>query len=195
LAALIAPRRKTFMPNLTLPPCAAPVIETARLRLRAHRIEDFDASAAMWGDPVVTHFIGGKPSTREEVWGRLLRYAGLWALLGYGYWAVEDKADGQFVGDIGFAEFKRDITPSMEGFPEIGWVLSPRIHGRGYATEAVAAALAWGDAHFGATPSVCIIDPENLASIGVAQKSGFREIARADYRGPTVMYRREAPAQ
>jgi RimJ/RimL family protein N-acetyltransferase len=174
-------------------PLDIPVIETERLRLRGHRIEDMDACASMWGDPVVARFIGGRPSTREEVWARLLRYAGLWALLGYGYWAVEDKADGGFVGDVGFADFKRDIEPSMEGMPEIGWALSPRVHGRGYATEAVAAALAWGDRRFDARPTVCIIDPENLASIGVAKKSGFKELAHTAYKGePTIMYRRTA---
>lgn len=179
------------MPSPRLPPQAAPVIETDRLRLRGHRIDDLDDSAALWGDPIVTRFIGGRPSTREETWARLLRYAGLWALLGFGYWAVEDRADGGFIGDIGFADFKRDISPSMDGLLEIGWVLSPRVHGKGYATEAVAAALAWGDARFGKTPTVCIIDPDNLASIGVALKSGYSEIARTTFRGdPTIMYRR-----
>jgi RimJ/RimL family protein N-acetyltransferase len=182
-----------LMPHPRVPALDIPVIETERLRLRGHRVDDFDACAAMWGDPVVARFIGGKPSTREEVWARLLRYAGLWALLGFGYWAVEEKADGGFVGDVGFADFKRDIQPSLEGLPEIGWVLSPRVHGRGYATEAVAAALAWGDARFGSGPTACIIDPENLASIGVAKKSGFKELAHTTYKGePTIMYRRAA---
>ena len=53
----------------------APVIETQRTILRAHRLEDFDAYAAMWADPVVTRFIGGKPRTREESWMRFLRHA------------------------------------------------------------------------------------------------------------------------
>jgi RimJ/RimL family protein N-acetyltransferase len=174
---------------------SVPVIETGRLKLRGHRPQDLDACAAMWGDPVTARFIGGKPSTRDEVWARLLRYAGLWALLGFGYWAVEDKADGGFVGDVGFADFKRPIEPSMDGLPEIGWALSPRVHGRGYASEAVAAALAWGDAKFGGTPTACIIDPKNLASIRVAQKNGYREFARTTYRNePTIMYRRPAEA-
>ena len=168
-----------------------PVIETERLRLRGHRARDWDACAAMWGDPVVARFIGGKPSTREDVWNRLLRYGGLWALLGFGYWAVEDKADGVFVGDIGFADFKRDITPSMDGLPEIGWALSPTVHGRGYASEAVAGAVAWGDANFAGAATACIIDPQNLASIRVAQKNGYRELTHTTYRGePTIMYRR-----
>lgn len=183
------------MQSVRLPPLDIPVIETDRLRLRGHRASDLDACAAMWGDPAVTRFIGGKPSTREEVWARLQRYVGLWVLLGYGYWAVEDRADGGYIGDVGFADFKREIQPSLDGLPEIGWVLSPRLHGRGYATEAVFAALAWGDAQFGAGPTACIIDPENLASIGVAKKSGFRELAHTTYKGaPTIMYRRDAPA-
>ena len=177
------------MQNPSPGPVEGPELETARLRLRGHRIGDHEACAAMWGDMEVARFIGGRPSTREEVWGRLLRYAGLWALLGFGYWAVEDRASGDFVGDVGFADFKRDIAPSMDGLPEIGWALAPRWHGRGYAIEAVSAALAWADQRFAAT--VCIIAPENLPSIGVARKCGFAEIARTTYRGePTLMYRR-----
>jgi RimJ/RimL family protein N-acetyltransferase len=145
----------------------------------------------MWGDPVVTRFIGGRASTPEEVWGRMLRYAGLWALLGFGYWAIEDEGGG-YIGDLGFADFRRELTPSMDGLPEIGWALTQRAHGQGYASEAVAAALAWGDVEFAGAPVACIIDPENLASIRVAQKNGFLELARTEYRGePTIMYRRD----
>jgi RimJ/RimL family protein N-acetyltransferase len=144
----------------------------------------------MWGNAEVARFIGGRPSTLEEAWSRLLRYAGLWSLLGFGYWAVERRADGRFVGDVGFADFRRDIVPSMDGVPEMGWALSPSLQGQGYASEAVAAALAWADARFPA--SACIIDPLNAPSIRVAQKAGFRELAQTEYRGdPTIMYRRD----
>ena len=99
---------------------SVPVIETQRLRLRGHRLDDFEACAVLWGDPIVTRFIGGKPSTREESWARLLRNVGHWSLLGFGYWVVEDRATGQFAGEIGFSDFRRDITPSLEGIPESG---------------------------------------------------------------------------
>jgi RimJ/RimL family protein N-acetyltransferase len=59
-----------------------PVLESERLRLRGHRPEDYGNSAALWGDPEVTRSIGGSPPTREEVWARLLRYAGHWAWMG-----------------------------------------------------------------------------------------------------------------
>lgn len=166
---------------------AAPVIETARLRLRAHRPDDLAPCWAMWADPAVTRHIGGKPASRHETWSKLLRYAGLWSLLGYGYWALEDRATAGFVGELGFADFKRDVQPSPGERPEIGWALAPHAHGKGYATEAVQAALAWADAHFGATKTVCLISAGNLASIRVAEKCGYREYARTEYHGETTM--------
>lgn len=169
-----------------------PVLETERLRLRAHRLDDFDDSAALWADPIVTRFIGGKPSTREESWMRLLRNVGHWPLLGFGYWVVEDKALSRIVGEIGFFEMKREIEPAFEGVPEAGWVLAADAHGKGFATEAVTAVLSWGDGHFAGKSSACIINPENTASIRVAEKCGYREFARTTYKGaPIIQYRRE----
>ena len=72
----------------------------------------------------------------------------------------------------------------------MGWVLSPAGHGKGYASEAVAASLAWADAQFDERRTVCMIAPENGPSLRVAQKAGFREFARADYHGQTVLLER-----
>jgi RimJ/RimL family protein N-acetyltransferase len=172
-----------------------PILETPRLTLRGHRREDFPSVAAMWGDLEVARHISGKPSTAEESWARLLRYGGLWNLLGYGYWVVEEKASGRFVGEVGLANFKREMDPPLGDLPEAGWVMTPASHGKGYATEAVNAVLAWADRNL-KTPIVCILAPENPASIRVAQKSGFREIARGTYKTwPTLVYRREPAAR
>jgi len=159
--------------------------------MRGHQPNDFNACAAMWADPLITRYIGGKPLTREEVWARILRYVGHWSWLGFGHWAVEEKSTGKFIGEIGFADFKREIEPSIEGVPEIGWVLAARAHGKGYATEAVRAAIGWGDKHFGSSPTVCLIHPENLASMRVAEKCGYQALQQTLYRGqPTVLLSR-----
>lgn len=163
-----------------------PVLETERLRMRAHTLDDFPALAAMWSQEAVTHYIGGKPSRPDESWARLLRYRGLWPLLGYGYWAVEEKASGRFVGDIGFADFHRMMEPSIRGMPEVGWVLSPEFHGKGYGSEAVKAAFAWLDAEK-PQRSVCIIDPANLPSLRLATRNGMREYARTTFMGDEVL--------
>jgi RimJ/RimL family protein N-acetyltransferase len=171
---------------------AVPAIDTERLILRGHTLADFDDSRALWADPDVTRHIGGRPQSREESWTRLLRYIGHWALLGFGYWVIRERDSDRFVGEVGFAEYRREIDPPIEGAPEAGWVLVPAAHGKGYATEAVSAALAWGESAFGPEARiVCIIGPPNLASIRVAEKVGFALVGEARYRDePTLLYER-----
>ncbi|WP_027482996.1 GNAT family N-acetyltransferase [Deinococcus pimensis] len=174
----------------------APTLHTPRLVLRAHTPDDFDDCLRLWTDASVTRFIGGRTSTPEDVWSRMLRYAGLWSLLGYGYWAVQDRVTGHFIGEVGLADFRRTLTPNVDVTPEGGWVLSPAAHGRGYATEALRAVLHWSDAHLARpdglpTPTFCLIHPDNHASVRVAEKCGFQPIGRVSL-GPhdSRLYRR-----
>ncbi|MFO1048488.1 MAG: GNAT family N-acetyltransferase [Geminicoccaceae bacterium] len=169
-----------------------PVLLTPRLRLRGHVAGDLDATAAMWADERVVRDITGRPSSREEAWARLLRYAGLWAVLGFGYWLVEDRVGGAFLGEAGIADFRRDLEPPLGDAVEAGWVIHPAAQGRGVATEAMRAVLAWADRNVGDRRSVCMIAPGNAASFRVAEKCGFVEFARTAYRGePTVLLARE----
>ena len=176
-------------------PLSIPTLHTERLTLRAPALTDFDSSLVMWSDPHVTRFIGGRAQSREEVWGRLLRYIGHWARLGYGFWSVDDRATGTHLGEVGFSDFHRELEPSFGATPEMGWAFGPAAHGRGIATEAVQAAIAWGDQHFKEGLSGCIISPGNVASQRVAMKCGFVEKVRSTYKGePTIIYERHASA-
>jgi RimJ/RimL family protein N-acetyltransferase len=167
-------------------------LEGARLVLRPHACEDFPETAALWRDPEVTRFIGGRPSTEEESWTRLLRYIGHWAALDFGYWTVRERDSGRFVGEVGFAEYRREIEPGFDGAPEAGWAIAPWAWGRGYATEAVRTAQAWADLRFGGARTVCIISAENTASVAVAQRCGYAAAGTALYRGAEVqVYARE----
>jgi len=171
-----------------------PTIETERLILRGHTPEDFPAFAAMWADPVVTRFIGGAPLSEEDAWAKYLRVAGHWALLGYGFWSIVEKASGQRVGEAGILNVKRDTNPSFRDVPEIGWGLLPAVHGKGYATEAVKAILGWAEDHFGKVRMVCIIDPDNTPSLRVAERCGFHEYARTTYKGEAIIILERLPA-
>jgi RimJ/RimL family protein N-acetyltransferase len=160
-----------------------PELATPRLRLRGHRVEDFAAMCALWGDPEVARYTLGRPQTSEEVWSRLLRYAGHWSLLGFGYWVVEEKATGDFVGEAGLCDLQRAIDPPIDA-PEIGWSLLPAHHGKGYATEAARAILQWGEGEpLNATDIACIMVHENAASQRVAAKLGFARTHTVTYRG------------
>ncbi|MFO0761774.1 MAG: GNAT family N-acetyltransferase [Byssovorax sp.] len=177
-------------PSFLLP--AIPTVETARLVLRGHTASDLDACFTLWSDPEVVRHIGGKPSTREDAWSRVLRYAGHWALMGFGFWVVEEKASGRYAGEVGLARFERAIEPPFGETPEAGWVLAPWAQGRGYATEAVRAALGWMEQERGMRRAVCMIDVPNLASIRVAERCGFKEQWRGDYKGePAIVFSRE----
>ncbi|HJP98041.1 MAG TPA: GNAT family N-acetyltransferase [Rhodanobacteraceae bacterium] len=174
-----APARRAFV--------TAPEIRTQRLRLRAHRAEDFEGCRAIWSDPEVVRHISGKPSTGEEAWRRLLTSAGLWSVLGFGYWAIEEQASGKYIGDIGFAEFQRDIDPPLRGMLECGWVLARAAQGQGYASEALAAIEAWRCTHLPGRRAVCIIAPANAPSVRVAEKAGFRRWCETTYHGAATL--------
>jgi RimJ/RimL family protein N-acetyltransferase len=147
----------------------------------------------MMADAEVMRHIGGRPLVREEAWRKLLCGHGLWTLVGYGYWAVERRADGVMIGQIGFADFKRGIDPEIENIPEMGWLFAREAFGQGYATEAAAAALSWADRTLGVPEIVAIIDAANAPSIRVAEKAGFAERQMADYRDePILLFRRRS---
>lgn len=169
-----------------------PTIETNRLILRAHKLEDFESYIEMWSDPDVVRFLGGVPMSREAAWGRFLRHAGVWHHLGFGFFAIEEKETGLFVGEAGFHDLHRDMTPTVEGTLEAGWGLMSRSQGWGYATEAMAAAIGWADTAYPGLRMTCIIHPDNLPSLRVGSRLGFREFARTTYLNqPLVVLERK----
>jgi RimJ/RimL family protein N-acetyltransferase len=161
---------------------AVPTLETERLTLRPFRDADLDAYAAIVGDAEVMRYIGsGEPATREEAWRHMAMILGHWLLRGYGLWAVAERATDEVVGRIGF------FNP--EGWPgfELGWTLSRRVWGRGYATEGARAALAWAAAALGRDSAISLIHPENAASIRVAERLGARLEERIEFRGSEAL--------
>ena len=155
---------------------AAPTLLTPRMELRGHGPDDLAACLKLWSDPEVTRYTVGQPLTRQDVWTRLLRHPGHWALLGFGYWLAFDRTTGQLLGEVGLANFKRDSMaahPAFADVPEAGWVFFPAVHGQGYASEAVQAVLDWRDKHLAGKQTFCLIDPANAPSLRLAAKFGF----------------------
>lgn len=172
----------------------APVIETERLILRALEARDHEAYATLWADPIVVRYTSRRPLTREESWIRLLRQFGHWRVLGFGFWAIEDRASGRLAGEAGFHDLRRDIEPAFDGTPEAGWLLGPEFQGKGLAREALAAIHAWGDAQLRSEKTVCIIDPDHEPSLRVARHFGYRDAIAARYHdAPTLILTRQRP--
>lgn len=162
-----------------------PHLTTERLLLRRFLPEDFETYAVMMADPIVTRFLGdGRPLSRADAWRQMAMFAGHWALRGYGLWAVEERATGQFIGRIGCLE--------PEGFPafEVGYTLAPSAWGKGYAREGAAASLRFARETLGRREITSIIRPANLASIRVAESLGAVAGETVEFFGaPSILYR------
>jgi RimJ/RimL family protein N-acetyltransferase len=156
-------------------------LETDRLLLRMWRNEDFEAYAKMCADPDVMRYLGGKTFNRLEAWRHMALLVGHWHLLGFGHWAVEEKATGEFVGRIGF------LNP--EGWPgfEIGWILGREFWGKGYATEGARRALSYAFNELDKAHVISLIHPDNKGSIRVAERLGEKPEGKTELLGTEVL--------
>ena len=156
------------------------VLETKRLRLRPYRQEDLDDLAEMFGDPEHMTWYPA-PFTREETRAWMDRQAARYRDDGFGLFVLELLADGRFAGTAG--PTIQDVDG--ERLVEIGWHVRPALKGRGLAPEAGAAARDWAFANTDVDHVISLIRPENVGSVRVAEKLGFRvdrETVRAGFR-------------
>jgi RimJ/RimL family protein N-acetyltransferase len=147
-----------------------PTIETDRLALRAFREDDLDAYSEMMRAPEVRASLHLPDDFgREQAWQQMAAWLGQWELRATGQWALEERATGAFVGRAGSHFPERADWPGIE----LGWTLDPRHWGKGFATEAGAAARDWVFAHHPVAAIYSVILPENRASQAVARRLGF----------------------
>ena len=156
---------------------------------------DLDAHWAMLSDPVVMKHFGGALFGREESFRRLLGGIGLWKVPGVGLLAAERKSDGKLVGHVGLFDYHREMEPSIEGVPELGYIFAAEVHGQGLAREACDALLAWADDALDANETVAIISIGNDPSMKLAERLGYVRQPDAIFRNePVSLWRRARPA-
>ena len=137
-----------------------PVLETARLRLRAPTLADYPAYAEIMSAD--QGHMGG-PFTKKGIWQDFTNYVACWLLHGTGLWTVELK-DGPVVGFINLGLEWEDYET------ELGWMVLPAFEGNGYATEAATVARDFGQRML--PTFVSYIDPSNARSTRVAERLG-----------------------
>ncbi|WP_319937671.1 GNAT family N-acetyltransferase [Allitabrizicola rongguiensis] len=146
----------------------APVLETARLRLRMPRYDDFAhrltflaADRAKWE---------GGPFTTEQAWRIFASEVGQWPLMGFGPFSIDDLVTGEYLGEVGIYQ--------PEGYPEpeLGWFVTEPAEGKGIAAEGAQAVMAWAAATFGWDHIDNYIDPGNDRSIALGLRLGGRKV-------------------
>lgn len=159
------------------------MIETERLLLRRWQDPDRARFAAMNADPEVMRFFPAL-LTRDESDALIDRIEVQFEARGYGLWAVERRGDGAFLGFTGL--FDVAFASPIEGDVEIGWRLARVAWGQGYASEAAAAALAWGAAHLDVPRIVSMTVAANTRSWGVMQRLGLVRRPDLDFDHPRL---------
>lgn len=151
---------------------SGPIIVTERLILRPPAPEDFEAWVAFSADAETMRFLGGaKP--RAEAWRSFCTMAGAWHIAGFAMFSLIERASGTWIGRVG--------PWRPEGWPgnEVGWGVAQSHAGKGFAREAAIASIDYAVETLGWDDVIHTIDPDNAASIALAQRIG------AVNRGPT----------
>ena len=159
-------------------------IETKRLRLRHWNEDDYANFAAFYADEFNAKYVGGLKNS-DEAWRLMALNIGHWQLKGFGYWAVDEKGTGDFVGCVGLWQ--------SPGWPELelGYWLVNEHQGKGYAFEAAFECKDYARNVLQAKSLVSYIDPNNVPSIKLAEKLGAKfenTIELVEY-GPHCVYR------
>jgi RimJ/RimL family protein N-acetyltransferase len=168
-------------------------IETERLILRDIDPErDFDAWAKTMADERTVKYMDGKVQDRALAWRNMAAVIGHWRIRGYGFFSVESKETGEWLGRVG------PWYPEGWPEPEIGWTISPEHWGHGYATEAARASVRYAFETLGWERVIHLIPTGTDATIRVAKTVGSRFLrSQMGLPGVTeqevVIYGQDAP--
>ena len=176
---------------------SGPVLTTARLEMWRPQISDREGLRALIEPGAVRRFLSGMEPDNHDVFMRLLRNAGSWALYGYGTFMVRERGQSDIVGNCGVFHSWRGFGAGLDDIAESGWIIAQSAWGKGYAQEAMTAALAWFEREHGGQPTLSMIEQGHRASEAVAAKLGYVACDRYEEAGekPLVIYRRETGDQ
>jgi RimJ/RimL family protein N-acetyltransferase len=158
-------------------------LETERLILRRWKSTDAEPYSKLNSDPIVMEFLL-KHLSREESDAQIARIEAHFSEHGFGLWAVEIKATGEFIGFAGLNQpaFDAHFTPCVE----VGWRLARAHWSHGFATEAARTALAFGFEIASLEEIVSFTVPANKRSIAVMERLGMKRDPEEDFEHPKI---------
>jgi RimJ/RimL family protein N-acetyltransferase len=154
-----------------------PTLSTPRLVLRPWLLEDADTLFLILQEPDILKFFPPTTFTLDKTQRYIQHQLRHWQERGYGHWAVTKKDDQSVLGWCGL-----EYLPETDE-NEVAYLLSHRVWGRGFATEAAQAAMRFGLETTGLEAIIGLVHPENIGSIHVLEKCGLSFVDRKVYWG------------
>ena len=151
-----------------------PILETERLIIRPITLDDLDSFFAMDSQEEVHTFLHKDPARSIADTAKMIRYIQQqYETHGIGRWAVVEKSSNQWIGWTGFKFIDEPIN-SRINFLDIGYRFRKEAWGKGYATEAALACIAYYQEHLTHLELHAITHTENKGSRNVLEKIGFQ---------------------
>ena len=169
------------------------MIETPRLRLRNWREEDIEPFIRHLNVEPVMRWLGGVRTREQQISSVRDRFMAWQESLGFTFWAVERKSDGELLGFCGI-KIADDPQSPVEGAYEVGWRLREDAWGQGYAKEAARASLDFAFDRLEAERVVALTVEGNAPSWGLMIRLGMTRRPDLDYdtalwaEGPVIVY-------
>jgi ribosomal-protein-alanine N-acetyltransferase len=160
-----------------------PQLRTERLLLRRWRPADPPWFAALNADPAVMEYLTATLSLAESA-ALIERIEASFDIHGYGLWALQVPGQADCIGFTGLSPVSFDVffAPTVE----VGWRLARPFWGRGFATEAALAAIAFGFEQCGLPEVVSFTAQGNLRSRAVMERLGMRHDPEEDFDHPLL---------
>jgi RimJ/RimL family protein N-acetyltransferase len=162
------------------------ILETDRLRFRRLVPDDLDELFELYGDAEIRRYFPEGTLTREQTREELE-----WFLNGHpqhpelGLWATIHKPSGRFIGRCGLLPWTIEGRHEVE----IAYMIAKPYWGQGLGSEAARGILGYARTGLGLARLVCMVDPANVASIGVARSIGMSlEGEKRDERGAFLLF-------
>ena len=162
-----------------------PLLTTDRLELHRPQADDLSGLNALMEPAAMRVHLGRDAPTLTDSFARLARNAGSWALYGYGTFMVRERGSDVIIGNCGVFHSWRGFAP-FDGVAEAGWIIAADRWGRGYAAEAMNAALNWFDRTHAIRPVMAMIAPANTPSLALAARLGFAPFGAQEFDGHAV---------
>ncbi len=149
------------------------VLSVGEFDLRPPAIADLDANLALLEPDAMRRYLGSVRPSKPDLYARILRTAGSWAVYGYGTFMVWHRPSGGLAGTCGLFPSYRGLGEDFDMMPEAGWIIAEPYWGQGLATTAMMAVHDWFDATHGRQRTVAMIEDGHDVSDRVARKLGY----------------------